>query len=335
MGIMKVRTLSLILCLLVIMIFSSCTTSQINTPSETTNVESTTADTSSDIKEILPKHQVKLATDFDKYLDESDISSMNYRYQNKIYGSHNRTDAKQQIEFELGGANYSLQYKHSFYYYDRDLLDVYTCDETIYCYINVEAEKVVYFRNDNINKAYYEEKNNAGATKHNEEVIKEKAITFLSQNVDCLSEYDLIKFYHHNDKECGLTYARFVNGIKTSDQIELKITPYGDICLLDTLNIGVIDENIVPTQEDMNIIMDGIDNLVSKMRDRGLPCYMYYIFDPLNDIEFRKLSSEEYALVIQMRFIPVDTGDEIDISQQRCRWLGDFTVYYNLSEYSE
>ncbi len=144
---------------------------------------------------------------------------------------------------------------------------------------------------------------------YDEKTLEAKMYDILNQEVDNLGfRYTLIEtsqktcYYGNEKKTVGYTFylSNMERNIKTSDTISLGITVFGDITHFEIISMGTVDKSKCPSEKDIISIRYEIDKKMNKFLGERYPNFEYYIVE--EDKEFRRINSDEYALVFPIKY---------------------------------
>ena len=322
---MKLRILTFILSLLLFL--TSCATTSINGDVLSNQVENTTAQP---IVNPADKYKVYLLErDLFYGLEKSDITFYDPDFNPDHYV---REDAPKQLTFEFDGEQYTLNYKDSYSAptFDFPEVDVYeneyeNISDLIRIRVDQKSEKIISFTRWDYNWGeYYQERIDNGATVYDKEALLEITKEFVSQQIDCFSEYTLEDFETASGPVYSAEFTRFVQGTPTNDTITVFISVFGEIKLFDMQHVGCIDESKFPSEENMQFFINEVDKKMKKIFENHVQKYDYKIVE----VRFERLNANEHILYFEVECKKL--GFNSDISSWEYYefvYFGRFVVY--------
>ena len=134
------------------------------------------------------------------------------------------------------------------------------------------------------------------------------AKTYLNEFIDS-DDYEVINTRYLEIPEYRAIYdfefVRMIDGVKTSDKANIGVSVFGDVISHLFISLGEMDGAVLPTNEEMQIIQDNVDNKVKDIYDNVSE--QYDISYNISDKVLVKLSNGKYAFEY---YITVDLKTE-------------------------
>ena len=228
-------------------------------------------------------------------------------YLSHIPYEYHRPEALTNLELEIDGILYNLEYEKSLtsqweFDLSYDLYKGYSkTNDEIKISVNIRPKNgdLIYFHISHEN--YLSKKEESNAIKLDRDGCFTVANEFLIQNVADFSDYELVEeSYDGGGSYKGgyyFTFAHMINGIKTSNQILVSVTMFGDVVHYDARFWNGMKDSEPPSEEDMRIIQAEVNEFI-KSKYEGYVLEYYY---EISDVTFMRLYDGRYALIYEVQ----------------------------------
>ena len=220
-----------------------------------------------------------------------------------------RSEAPRTLTIEFNGKNYTGDYLESLNRQNYgDWFDYYEGEDSIFG-VNYITGRICQFSLKSNNYSNDEEQ----TERFSEEVLRRRVEVFLFGYLEDFSEYTLIDTAYRSHKNIYYyLYNRTINGIKTSDEIEIGITASGVIDDYGEVSPGHMENFELPSSEEMTLLDKEFEDFMAY-------AYEDYVYDyecEVDDTTFERLYDGKYAIIYHITVKVRET--ESDEIQSHC-----------------